>query len=112
LMLSPSDEECPEDLRAMTYRAMRELARNKGQPLAWIAVEHRNTDQPHIHIILAGGTGTRDLRLDRADHARLKAAAVDYCRLEARIRGDWDRALAAASRDESVQRDARELIGR
>src|SRR4051794_38881936 len=78
LMLSPSNEECPEDLRAMTYRAMRELARDKGQPLAWVAVEHRNTDQPHVHIVLAGGAGARDLRLDRTDHTQLKNTAADY----------------------------------
>src|SRR5688500_8378464 len=72
LMLSPGDDELPEDLRAMTYRAMRGLAREKGRELAWVAVEHRNTDQPHVHIILVGG-GERDgrpheLRLNQADH--------------------------------------------
>jgi len=112
LMLSPSDDECPEDLRAMTYRAMRELGREKERTLIWVAVEHRNTDQPHVHIVLAGGDGPRDLRLDRADHAQLKASAADYCRMEARIRGDWEHALATAARGDDGLRDARALIER
>ena len=116
LMLSPGDDERPEDLRAMTYRAMRGLAREKGQALAWVAVEHRNTDQPHVHILLAGGGerdgALREVRLGRADHARLKAGAADYCRLEARIRGDWDRALAAAARGHDQRRASREPIER
>ena len=116
LMLSPGDDERPEDLRAMTYRAMRGLAREREQELAWVAVEHRNTDRPHVHILLAGGGerdgAVREVRLGRADHARLKADAADYCRLEARIRGDWDRALATAARGHDELRDSRELIER
>lgn len=116
LMLSPGGEERPEDLRAMTYRAMRGLAREKGQELAWVAVEHRNTDQPHVHILLAGGGerdgSVREVRLGRADHTRLKAEAAEYCRLEARIRGDWDRALAIAARGHDDVRASRELIER
>lgn len=116
LMLSPGDDERPEDLRAMTYRAMHGLAREKGQELAWVAVEHRNTNQPHVHILLAGGSerdGTMsELRLGRIDHTRLRADAADYCRLEARIRGDWDRALAAAARRHDDVRASRELIER
>ena len=116
LMLSPGDDERPEDLRAMTYRALRGLARERGEELAWVAVEHRNTDQPHVHIVLAGAGGredaTREVRLDRADHARLKADAADYCHLEARLRGDWDRALATAAREADTPRGAREPIER
>ena len=116
LMLSPGDDERPEDLRAMTYRAMRGLAREQEHNLVWVAVEHRNTDRPHVHSLLAGGgerNGTvREVRLGRADHARLKADAADYCRLEARIRADWDRALATAARGHDDLRSSRELIER
>ncbi len=118
LMLSPSDEERPEDLRAMTYRVMRDLEGDTGRALHWVAVEHRNTDQPHVHIVLAGGGAAPDgrleeVRLGRADHARIKAEAAESCRLEARVRDGWDRALAAAARDDAGARaPARERLVR
>ncbi len=115
LMLSPSDTECPDDLRAMAYRAMRGLAHAHDQPLAWVAVEHRNTDQPHVHILLAGGGmdgSRRELRLGPVDHARLKAEAADYCRLEARLRGEWERALARAADAEQRVATERDLVAR
>ncbi len=105
LMLSPGADERPEDLRDLTRHVMRELARDKGQRLHWVAVEHRNTAHPHVHIVLAGGAGDgqlRELRLDRADHARIREDGLDYCRLTARVRDDWDRALAAATREADV----------
>jgi len=111
LMLSPGTDERPEDLRDLARHVMRELERDKGRRLHWVAVEHRNTDHPHVHIVLAGGAGAgrlRELRLDRADHARIKEDGLDYCRLTARVRDDWDRALATATREADAGRPGRE----
>ncbi len=108
LMLSPPEDMRPDDLRDFTRHVMRELARDKGRCLHWVAVEHRNTAHPHVHIVLAGGAvegQPRELRLDRADHARIKEDGLDYCRLTARVRDDWDRALAAATRGADVGRE-------
>ena len=120
LMLSPSEDEAPEDLRALTRQVMRGLERAKGRDLHWVAVEHRNTDHPHVHIVLCGGVReedgrTREVRLDRADHARIKEDGRDYCREEARDRESWERALDRAERgyepelggDEEVPADDR-----
>ncbi len=109
LMLSPPADRRPDDLRALTRHVMAELARDKRQALHWVAVEHRNTGHPHVHIVLCGG-GERDgmvreVRLDRGDHARIKEDGLDYCRLVARVRDDWDRALAAATRGVDVGRE-------
>ena len=115
LMLSPSDTECPADLRAMTYRAMGGLAHARTRSLVWVAVEHRNTDQPHVHILLAGGDragGRGELRLGPVDHRRLKAEAATYCRLEARLRDDWDRALARAAAVEERLATERDQVAR
>jgi type IV secretory pathway VirD2 relaxase len=111
LLLSPAADERPEDLRDLTRHVMRELARDKGLTLHWVAVEHRNTAHPHVHIVLAGGAGAgrlRELRLDRADHARIKEDGLDYCRLTARVRDDWERALAAATREADAGRPGRD----
>ena len=111
LLLSPAADERPEDLRDLARHVMGELERDKGQRLHWVAVEHRNTAHPHVHVVLAGGAGDgrpRELRLDRADHARIKEDGLDYCRLAARVRDDWDRALAAATREANTGYPGRE----
>ncbi len=109
LMLSPPADERPDDLRDFTRHVMRELARDKGLTLHWVAVEHRNTAHPHVHIVLCGGGKRagqmREVRLDRGDHTRIKEDGLDYCRLVARVRDDWDRALAAATRGVDVGRE-------
>jgi hypothetical protein len=115
LMLSPSADERPEDLRDLARHVMAELERDKGQRLAWVAVEHRHTAHPHVHVVLCGG-GERDghmreVRLDRADHARIKEDGLDYCRLAARVRDDWDRALAAATREADAAHPGHERGG-
>ena len=112
LMLSPEAGETPADLRAMARRTLRQLEHEKGAALHWVAVEHHNTAHPHVHILLAGGgdragdDGARrvEVRLDRADHARVKADARAYCREEARDRDGWARALDAAARDDAGSR--------
>ena len=104
LMLSP-----PEDQRELTRQVMRRLERDKGYTLHWVAVEHRNTDHPHVHIILCGGGEhdgrTREVRLDRDDHTRIKADGLDYCREEARDRESWERALDRAEREYERERE-------
>ena len=108
LVLSPAADETPEDLRALTRRVMDRLEDEQGLALHWAAVEHRHTDHPHIHIVLAGG-GDRptlggceraEVRLTRADHARMKADALDYCLEEAHERDRWARALELDGRDD------------
>ena len=97
LMLSPPEDIRPENMRELTRHVMRELEKEKGCELHWFAVEHRNTDHPHVHIVLCGGGGkggkAQGVRLDRADHARIKEEGMVYCRTEARLRDDYDRAL-------------------
>jgi hypothetical protein len=101
LMLSPPAEQHPDDLRALTRHVMGELEHDKGQTLHWVAVEHRNTAHPHVHVLLCGGgergDAVREVRLDRRDHAQIKEDGMDYCRLAGRIREGWDAALARAT---------------
>lgn len=100
LLLSPSAEECPADLRALTARVLDRLAREKGQALHWVAVEHRNTAHPHVHVVLCGG-GERDgqaaeVRLGRADYATLREEGAAHCRVETQVRDEWLAALGRA----------------
>ncbi len=113
LILSPADGERPADLRELTRHLMAELEKEKGMTLHWIAVEHRNTDHPHVHIVLCGGGGDEngamhEVRLDRDDHARLRADGREYCRTDARERTRWETMLARAAAMDEQARGARD----
>ncbi len=110
LMLSPAVDEQPDDLRAFTRQVMNALEKEKGMTLHWVAVAHHNTDHPHVHIILCGGGkdgrgGRHEVRLDRADHARLKENGRDYCREEGHERMQWEATLTRAAAADAQTRD-------
>jgi type IV secretory pathway VirD2 relaxase len=53
-IVSPEDATELEDLRAFTRDLMREAERDLGSKLDWVGVDHWNTDNPHIHILVRG----------------------------------------------------------
>jgi len=44
----------PLDLRTWTRLLLMDLGHELGQQLVWVAAAHRNTDDPHVHVLLAG----------------------------------------------------------
>jgi len=42
------------DLHTVTRLVLMDLGHALGQRLVWVAAVHRNTDEPHIHVLLAG----------------------------------------------------------
>ncbi len=104
LILSPAADARFADLRAMTQHVLRELEKDKGQELHWVAVEHRHTDNPHVHVLLCGA-GERDgqirqVRLDRRDYGRLREEGREHCHVQVREHDHLARAL-----DRAVQAD-------
>jgi type IV secretory pathway VirD2 relaxase len=53
-IISPEDAAELGDLRTFTRELMSDVARDLGTKLDWIAVDHWNTDNPHIHILIRG----------------------------------------------------------
>jgi len=51
-----SPEDAPElaDLKAFTRDLMAEMSSDLGTRLDWVAVEHWNTEHPHIHVLVRG----------------------------------------------------------
>src|SRR3546814_14107869 len=43
-----------QDLRAFTRELMADAQRDLGTSLDWVAVDHWNTDNPHIHVLVRG----------------------------------------------------------
>jgi type IV secretory pathway VirD2 relaxase len=53
-IVSPEDAAELGDLRTFTRELMTDVARDLGTKLDWIAVDHWNTDNPHIHVLIRG----------------------------------------------------------
>lgn len=54
LIVSPEDATDLADLRATTRNLMRQMETDLGTRLDWVAVDHWNTDNPHVHILVRG----------------------------------------------------------
>lgn len=53
-IVSPEDGAELEDLRTYTRHLMGRMEADLGTRLDWVAVDHWNTDNPHIHLIVRG----------------------------------------------------------
>lgn len=80
-IVSPEDAGQMADLRAFTRELMADAERDLGSRLDWVAVDHWNTDNPHIHVLVRG----------RADDGQDLVISRDYIsqglrhRAEARV---------------------------
>lgn len=96
LMLAPESGARIEDLKDFTRATMARMERDLGMPLQWVAVNHHNTDNPHVHVILRGRTSHgREVILPRAYVGRgLRHAARDVATEMLGKRGREDERLA------------------
>jgi type IV secretory pathway VirD2 relaxase len=67
-IISPEDAVEMSSLKGFTRDLMRQVERDLGTRLDWIGVDHWNTDNPHVHVILRG----------RADDGNDLVIARDY----------------------------------
>jgi type IV secretory pathway VirD2 relaxase len=83
-IVSPEDAGEMADLRAFTRELMIDMAKDLETELDWVAVDHWNTDNPHIHVLVRGraSDGT-DLVIDR-DYIRegMRARAEERVTIE------------------------------
>lgn len=119
-IVAPEDATDLEDLKGFTRELMAQAEKDLGTKLEWVAVDHWNTEHPHVHVIVRGRTDDdRDLVIDR-DYIRsgLRDRAQDLVTQELGPRNDLDisRALdrqVEAERwtqlDRQLRQDANEL---
>jgi len=91
-IVSPDDAEQLTDLKAFTRDLMAQAERDLGTRLDWVAVDHWNTEHPHIHVIVRGvGDDGRDLVISRDYISQgLRARAGHLVTLELGPRSDLD----------------------
>jgi type IV secretory pathway VirD2 relaxase len=79
-IVSPEDAPRMADLKTFTRKLMTEAERDLGTKLDWVAVDHWNTGNPHIHILVRGKLSTgKDLVISRdyiSRGFRLRAAEL------------------------------------
>ena len=83
-IISPEDAGSLEDARAFTRDLMAQAERDLGTELDWIAVDHWNTDNPHIHVLARGkADDDKDLVISRDYISRgFRARAEELVTLE------------------------------
>ena len=67
-IISPEDAGELENLRTFTRELMGDVERHLGTRLDWVAVDHWNTDNPHVHVLIRG----------RADDGKDLVISRDY----------------------------------
>jgi type IV secretory pathway VirD2 relaxase len=66
-IVSPEDAGELENLRTFTRELLDDVERDLGTKLDWVAVDHWNTDNPHVHVLIRGRTDDgQDLVISRA----------------------------------------------
>jgi type IV secretory pathway VirD2 relaxase len=90
--VSPEDAAEMANLRAFTRELMADAERDLGTKLDWVAVDHWNTQHPHVHIIVRGvADDGQDLVISR-DYIKegMRARAQDLVTQELGLRSDVD----------------------
>ena len=108
------------DLPRLTRGLIERMEEDLGTKLEWVAVEHHNTEHPHVHIVVRGVRGDgQSLRLSR-DYVQqgIRSIAQDLCTRQLGYRTQRDAAEAErreiieerlTSLDRRLLRDAQEI---
>src|SRR5262249_46458542 len=90
-IVSPEGAEQLSDLKAFTRDLMAQAERDVGTKLDWIGVDHWNTDNPHVHVIVRGKGDDGDLVIarDYIGHG-MRARAAHLATLELGPRSDLE----------------------
>ncbi|SDH02602.1 relaxase/mobilization nuclease domain-containing protein [Pelagibacterium luteolum] len=83
-IVSPEDAADMGDLKAFTRDLVRQMEADLGTRLDWVAVDHWNTDNPHVHLLVRGVDHTgADLVISRDYISRgLRSRAEDLVEIE------------------------------
>jgi type IV secretory pathway VirD2 relaxase len=91
-IVSPEDAVAMADLKSFTRDLMREAERDLGTKLDWVAVDHWNTEHPHIHVIARGRADDGEDLVIARDYIKdgMRARAQDLITQELGYRTDRD----------------------
>src|SRR6266481_953937 len=67
-IVSPEDATDMEDLRAFTRDLVKQMEHDLGTRLDWVGIDHWNTDNPHVHLIVRGADDRGDTLVIHRDY--------------------------------------------
>jgi type IV secretory pathway VirD2 relaxase len=67
-IVSPEDATEMQDLRAFTRDLVKQMERDLGTRLDWVGIDHWNTDNPHVHLIVRGADDRGDTLVIHRDY--------------------------------------------
>lgn len=104
-IVSPEDASEMTDLRAFTRDLARQMEPDLGTRLEWIAIDHWNTDNPHVHLLVRGIDDTgADLVISRDYISRgLRSRAEELVSIELGPKPEHE-IRSALERDVSAER--------
>jgi hypothetical protein len=84
------------DLARLTRGVIKQIEKDLGTDLEWVAVEHHNTEHPHVHVVIRGVRDSGDvLRLSREFVQQgIRGIAADLCTRQLGYRTELDGAEA------------------
>jgi type IV secretory pathway VirD2 relaxase len=91
-IVSPEDGAELGDLKTFTRELMLDVEKDLGTKLDWLAVDHWNTDNPHVHVLIRGRAGDgKDLVISREYISRgFRDRAAERVTLELGPRSEQD----------------------
>ena len=110
-IVSPEDAPEMADLKGFTRELVGQMEKDLGTKLDWVAVDHWNTQHPHVHIIVRGvADDGQDLVISR-DYIKegMRARAQDLVTQELGLRSDLD-IRRALERQVDAERQARGIV--
>src|SRR5580692_168034 len=80
------------DLRGLTTDLMERMEKDLGTDFEWVAVEHHNTEHPHVHVVVRGlRTDGASLRMSREYIQQgIRSAAEHLCTRQIGFRTELD----------------------
>lgn len=91
-IVSPEDAIDMGDLKGFTRELMDQMQKDVGTELEWVAIDHWNTEHPHVHVLIRGVTDTGEDLVIARDYIRsgLRDRARDLITQELGPRTDLD----------------------
>lgn len=108
IVLSPSHNEPVEDWREWTREVMHDLEEYQEKDLHWYAVFHNNTDNPHVHVVVAGAG--EDLETGKTEAVRLYPQDYQFIRESGREHSDYEHYQLI--RQTAQELDMQDTVGR